>query len=81
MVSSAVSRSHARLGAEGPHRRSPGCGNGDKEVPVDGYVAVENKDNARVSSLHYWGCVCMCVCVNDNGVRWADISKAIVAHI
>ena len=80
-----MSRSQARLGEEQKFHigDSSGCGNGDKEVPVDGYVAVENKDNARVSSLHYWGCVCVyvCVCVYDNGVRWADISKAIVAHI
>ena len=48
-------------------------------MQTDGYGEAENKDNVQVSSLRYWGEGG--VCVNDNGVRWADISKAIVAHI
>ena len=76
-----MSRSQARLGEEQKFHigDSSGCGNGDKEVQTDGYGAAENKDNVRVSSLRYW--LCVCVCVNDNRDRWADISKAIVAHI
>lgn len=76
-----MSRSQARLGEEQKLHigDSSGCGNGDKEVQTDGYGEAENKDNVQVSSLRYWGEGG--VCVNDNGVRWADISKAIVAHI
>ena len=54
-------------------------------MKIDGCGALENKDNAQSTLVCV--CVCVCVCVSgegrkgDNGVGWADMSKAIIANI